>query len=86
SDVTPFSVGGDFTYNGHIAGDVNLDQKLNILDLTYVIDYIFRGGPMFEDPVEADVNADGTPGNILDLTYLIDHFFRGGPPPLHLDQ
>jgi hypothetical protein len=86
NDATMFSVGGDFSYVGHIAGDVNLDQNVNILDLTYVVSRIFRGGPEYGDPVEADVNADGAPGNIMDLTYLVDHFFRGGPPPLHLEN
>ena len=86
NDATPFSISDDFTYRGHIAGDVNLDESVNILDLTFLVDLRFRGGPMFEDPVEADVNADGAPGNIIDLTYLVSHFFRGGPPPLHLDQ
>jgi hypothetical protein len=63
-------------------GDVNNDgTDANILDLTYTVDRIFRGGPPAVCPPEGDVNSDGTPTNILDLTYLVDRIFRGGPPP-----
>ncbi len=63
-------------------GDVNMDGfDANILDLTYLVDYIFRGGPAPSCPAEADVNFDESPPNILDLTYLVDFNFRGGQPP-----
>ena len=63
-------------------GDFNGDgDDANILDLTFVVDYIFRGGAEYSCPEEADVNNDGTPSNILDLTFLVDRIFRGGPAP-----
>ena len=63
-------------------GDINNDgTDANILDLTYLVDRIFRGGPPAACGVEADVNSDGASSNILDLTYLVDRIFRGGPPP-----
>ena len=63
-------------------GDLNIDgADANILDLTYMVDRIFRGGPASICPKEADVNADTTSENILDLTYVVDRIFRGGPPP-----
>jgi len=64
-----------------IRGDVNYDfAGPNIADLTYLVDYLFRGGP--EPPCfeEGDVNGDGSI-NVADLTYLVDFLFRGGPPP-----
>jgi hypothetical protein len=67
---------------GGIRGDVNGDGKdANILDLTYAVDRIFRGGPVAVCGMEGDVNADGVSTNILDLTYLVDRIFRGGPAP-----
>ena len=65
-----------------IRGDLNGDgTPSNILDLTYAVDRIFRGGLPYGCPNEADINGDGGIGNILDLTYLVDRIFRGGPPP-----
>ena len=64
-------------------GDVNGDgSNSNILDLTFYVDYIFRGsGKPGTCPEESDINGDGTPSNILDLTFVVDRLFRGGPPP-----
>jgi len=65
-----------------IRGDCNGDgDDANILDLTYLVDRIFRGGPPVGCPKEGDVNSDGDSANILDLTYLVDRIFRGGPAP-----
>ena len=65
-------------------GDVNGDGSVipNVLDLTYMVDVLFRGGP---DPIcdaEADVNNDGISATVLDLTYIIDRIFKSGPAPL----
>ena len=63
-------------------GNVNGDgADANILDLTFLVDRIFRGGPPAGCPKEADTNSDGATSNILDLTFLVDRIFRGGPPP-----
>ncbi len=84
SDASPFLVNSNFSFVGHISGDVNMDRKVNVLDLTYIVQRIFFGGPMYLDPIGADINADGSQGNVMDLTYIIDYFFRGGPPPAEL--
>ncbi len=64
------------------SGDINDDgSDANILDLTYLVDFIFRGGLLAPCDEKADLNNDGTPSNILDLTYLVDFIFRGGPAP-----
>lgn len=64
------------------AGDVNGDGiDANILDLTYLVNRIFRGGDPAECDGEADLNGDGISSNILDLTFLVNRIFRGGGPP-----
>ena len=83
------SVWGEYFPNTYIPGkivvgcangDANCDgTPANILDLTYMVDFIFRGGPD-PDLVGGDANADAD-SNILDLTYLVDFIFRSGPPP-----
>ena len=73
------SLPGEICCNGN-RGDLNGDgNDANILDLTFLVDYIFRGGPAATCAEEADVNGDDTPSNILDLTFLVDFIFRGGP-------
>lgn len=63
-------------------GDCNGDgANGNILDLNYLVNRIFRGGPAVGCPKEGDCNSDGSNGNILDLNYLVNRIFRGGPAP-----
>jgi len=61
-------------------GDANFDGATNGADVTYVINYLFVGGPK-PIPWEAgDVNCDGKI-NAADVIYLINYLFIGGPPP-----
>ncbi|MDH3892302.1 MAG: hypothetical protein OEV49_14585 [candidate division Zixibacteria bacterium] len=65
-------------------GDINHDgaELIDIADLVYIIDFMFRGGPAPVCFDEADIDASGTePLDIGDLVYLIDFMFRGGPEP-----
>ncbi len=63
-----------------VCGDVNDDSIINILDIIYLIDYKFRGGPEPAIMESADVNSDGII-NILDIIYLIEYKFKGGAEP-----
>lgn len=67
-------------------GDLNNDNDIaTVLDLTYLIDRIYRGGAdPFPSPLMGDLNCDGSANNIVDLTYLVDFIFRGsGLPPIN---
>lgn len=66
-----------------IRGNVNgrHEETVDILDHTFLVDKIFRGGPLPTCDEEADVNGDGGVADIIDLTYMTDLIFRGGPPP-----
>ncbi|MCH7691780.1 MAG: hypothetical protein IIA17_12160, partial [candidate division Zixibacteria bacterium] len=65
-----------------LRGDFNSDGVSgNILDLTYSVDRIFRGGNQALCLGEADINADGSPLDVLDLVFLLDYIFRGGQGP-----
>ncbi|MEE8404255.1 MAG: M14 family zinc carboxypeptidase, partial [candidate division Zixibacteria bacterium] len=63
-----------------IKGDANSDGEINLLDLVYLVDFIFRAGPAPDPLLAGDANCDDET-NILDLTYLVDYVFRGGPKP-----
>jgi len=61
-------------------GDANGDALVNLLDITYLINYLYNEGPGPEPIDAADVNGDGTI-NLLDITYLINYLYNNGPEP-----
>ncbi len=61
-------------------GDVNGNGRVNIADLDWLVDLLFRGGPPPPCEDEADVDDSGEI-NVGDLTYLINYLFKGGPQP-----
>lgn len=66
-----------------LRGNVDYDpgDATNIVDLTFLVNYLFGGGAPPPSEAEADVNADGAV-NIVDVTYLVAYLFGGGPAPL----
>ncbi len=61
-------------------GDVNDDGNLDISDLTYMIEWLFLGGPPPPDPSAAEMDlCNGT--DIADIDYYLNYMFRGGPVP-----
>ncbi|MEW5922425.1 MAG: M6 family metalloprotease domain-containing protein [Candidatus Zixiibacteriota bacterium] len=71
---------GDACDTGFLCGDVNVSGGVNILDVTYIISYLYKGGPEPVPMASADVNNSGSV-NILDVTYLISYLYKGGPAP-----
>jgi hypothetical protein len=65
---------------GPACGDVDGVGGLNFLDLVFMTDNFFRGGPVSPDIDAADLDNDGRL-SVVDMTILIDYLFRSGPPP-----
>ncbi len=63
------------------AGDTNDDGKVNLGDIVYLVNYIFKNGPEPENKQMADVNVDCII-NLSDLLYLVNFIFKSGPEPL----
>ncbi|UCD63444.1 MAG: hypothetical protein JSW34_11950, partial [Candidatus Zixiibacteriota bacterium] len=64
-----------------IRGDIDHNGQLDVLDVTYFVDWLWQGG---DDPVcmeEADVDGNYQV-DTLDLIYLVTYFWQGGPPPV----
>lgn len=62
-------------------GDANFNGAITIVDLNYMVNYLFRGGAAPLPVMEAgDFSCDGFT-NIIDLNRNVNYFFRGGPGP-----
>lgn len=71
-----FSLSSD----SYLLGDANADGVVDLGDVVYLINYLYKNGdpPL---PVQAgDCNCDGIV-DIGDVVYLINYLFRGGDPP-----
>ncbi len=57
---------------------------IDVADLTYLVAYLFTGGPAPACTDEGNVDGIvgiGGPIDVADLTYLVAYLFIGGPPP-----
>ena len=66
---------GDFT-----CGDVNFDDKVNVSDAVYIINYVFSGGNEPNPPESGDVNCDSRV-NVSDAVWIINYVFASGADP-----
>ena len=64
-----------------ICGDCNNSGRVNIVDVTFMIQFAFVGGPPPVNYWTIDTNGNGT-FNIVDLTTLVSYLFSGGSVPL----
>ncbi len=70
-----FSIDGEVTMIGHTSGDVNSDGIVNMGDLTYLLEFLFRGGARPPVMETADIDHSGFV-NIADVTALVKFLFR----------
>ena len=61
-------------------GDATGDEEVNLADVVYLINYLFRDGNPPSPLKAGDTNRDCIV-DISDVMYLIDYLFRNGPPP-----
>jgi len=61
-------------------GDVDGSPGIFVSDLTFLVDYLFKGGVAPNPYISGDVNCVNNV-NVADLTYLVNYLFKGGPPP-----
>jgi hypothetical protein len=68
------------TNENYTYGDANGDGEINSADISYLINYLFVGGPSPHPWLTGNTNCDGSI-NSADVVYLINYLFLGGPPP-----
>jgi len=79
-EYKPYVKTGYVSQSDHIKGDANGDGNINILDVTFLINYLYKGGPE-PNLYAGDVDGSGAI-NLLDVNYLINYLYREGPPPI----
>jgi hypothetical protein len=65
----------------YVCGDADNSGAINLLDATYLVNYLYKEGPEPEYPGAGDPDASGGT-NILDVTYIINYLYKDGPEPL----
>jgi len=63
----------------YTCGNVNGDDKVNISDVVYLVNYIFRGGNPPDPYIAGNVNCDANV-NVSDVVWLINFIFIPGSP------
>ena len=64
----------------YVGGDANGDNLVDIADVVYLINYLYKGGPPPDPLAAGDPNADCVI-SLSDLVYLINYLYKDGPPP-----
>ena len=66
-----------------VRGDLDSSGNLNVADVTWLVAFLFKGGPPAPCADNADVDGSGSGNiNVADLTFLINYLFKGGPLPV----
>ena len=63
-----------------LVGDASGDGMIDLGDVVYLLNYLFRGGSPPEPVLTGDLNSDGSV-TLGDVIYLLNYLFRSGPPP-----
>ena len=61
-------------------GDATGDGKIDIGDVVYIINYLYKNGTAPNPLAAGDATCDGKV-DVGDIVYLINYLFKNGPPP-----
>ncbi len=63
-----------------VYGDANANGTVNLSDIIYLVNYVFKGGIPPCPEKAGDANRNGVV-NLPDIIFLVNHVFKGGPAP-----
>jgi hypothetical protein len=79
---TNFNLYAGFVYPIVVkCGDANGDGKITVSDVVYLVNYLFKGGPIPKPYEAGEANCDGKV-TVSDVVYLVNYLFKGGPVPV----
>jgi hypothetical protein len=61
-------------------GDCNNDGTIDIGDVVYLVNYLYKNGSAPDPPLAGDCNCDATV-DLGDVVYLINYLFKQGSSP-----
>jgi hypothetical protein len=62
-------------------GDINADGLVNVVDVVYMVNWMFDSGPILCPEIMGDINLyRGV--SVADIVYLINYLFDNGPEPV----
>ncbi len=64
------------------AGDANSNLQVNLTDVVYLVNFIFKAAPPPFLSCQGDVNGSGGSPTLSDIIYLVNFIFKGGPAPV----
>ena len=67
-------------FNCLSTGNANGDEIIDVGDVVYLLNYLFKGGSAPNPLLIGNVNCDGVV-DVADVIYLLNYIFKGGPPP-----
>ncbi len=80
-DYVPRFTGGVFPILVYLPGDATGDRKVDLADLIFLVNYIFKGGAAPLIVVAGDANGD-CKTDLGDIIFLVNYVFKGGTMPL----
>ena len=63
-----------------LRGFINSDNKVDLSDAIFLLQYLFRGGDTPQCLLAGDINDDNKV-DISDTIWMLNHLFLGGAPP-----
>lgn len=64
------------------AGDANSNSLVNLGDIVYLVNFIFKGGPAPSPICRGDANGSGGALSLPDVIYLVNFVFKGASAPV----
>jgi hypothetical protein len=72
----------NFEVSAYLAGDASGDQMVDLADVVFLVNYLYRSGDPPSPLVAGDANCDEEI-DLGDVVYLINYLYKSGPDPCY---